>query len=65
LSLISSGNEVVGETIKAAPPVGVVGASLAGITLNQWVMIATLVYTVLQIALLIYKFIKGQKDGSK
>ena len=33
-----------------------VGTTLGAITLNQWVLIATLVYTVLQIALSIKKF---------
>lgn len=35
------------EAVKAAPPVTVVGLSLAGVSLQDWVLIITLIYTVL------------------
>jgi hypothetical protein len=66
LSLITSGNEVAGEITKAAPPVSVAGLSLAGIHLQDWVFILTIIYTLLQMGYFIYsKFIKGVKDGSE
>lgn len=34
------------EVIKAAPPAGALGAWVAGITLNEVVLLATLIYTV-------------------
>lgn len=43
---------------KASPPIFVSGAAVAGISLQEWVLTATLVYTVLQTALLIYNFMK-------
>ena len=34
------------EAIQAAPPVSVVGLSLFGVPLSEWVYVATLIYTV-------------------
>lgn len=66
MSLVSTGNEIAGEITKAAPPVSVAGLGLAGVSLNQWVLIATLIYTVLQIVWFIYsKFIRGERNGSE
>jgi hypothetical protein len=66
LSLLSTGNEIAGEITKAAPPVSVAGLGLAGVSLNQWVLIATLIYTVLQIVWFIYsKFIRGERNVSR
>lgn len=36
------------EVTKAVPPVAVTGVSLAGIGLSDWVLISTLIYTVMQ-----------------
>lgn len=38
------------EATKAVPPVAVTGISLAGISLSDWVLISTLIYTVMQAA---------------
>lgn len=66
MSLITSGNELAGEITKAAPPVTVTGLSLFGVTLNEWVLIATLTYTLLQMGYFIYtKFIRGERNVSK
>jgi len=51
------------EAIKSAPPVAVAGFSIVGLSLQDWVYVATLVYTVLQVALLIRKFIKERNNG--
>lgn len=59
---LSSGEYVVAAG-RAAPPVATTSALLSGVSLNDWVLIATLVYTVLQILLLIRKFIKERKNG--
>lgn len=37
--------ETVNEALRAAPPVGVGGLTFLGIYLNEWVLLATLVYT--------------------
>lgn len=39
---------------KVTPAIG--GATFAGITLNEWVMIATLIYVVAQVGLLLPKY---------
>ena len=50
------------DAIKVAPPVAVAGSELFGLTLPEWVLVATLIYTALQIYLLIRRImIKG--DG--
>ena len=62
------GGDVVVAGGKAGPPVTVTALSAFGIPLEQWVFVATLIYVVLQIALLVYKFArdlrgKGGRDG--
>lgn len=44
---------------KASPPIAVTGLAASGMDLQTWVLIATLVYTVLQASLLIFNFFKG------
>ena len=44
--------------VKASPPLTVTAAALSGLSLEQWVMIATLVYTVLMTLHLLYKWMK-------
>lgn len=40
---------------KVAPPVTVAGLTLMGVQLSDWLIIATLIYTLLQIALSLQK----------
>lgn len=66
MSLTTDTGEYVSAVTKASPPIAVTGASIAGMSLQEWVLVATLVYTVLQIALLIYNFVKKRRaDGSR
>lgn len=58
----TSGEYIVAAT-KVSPPVAVTGITLAGIGLQDWVMIVTLIYTVLQIGFLLYGKIKAKKNG--
>jgi hypothetical protein len=44
------------ESIKAAPPVAVAGATVAGVSLSDIVLVVTLIYLVLQIGFLLYKW---------
>jgi hypothetical protein len=55
--------EYVGAAGKAVPPIAVSTAAIAGLSLQDWVLIATLAYTLLQIALLIRKFLREQDRG--
>lgn len=57
-------NEYAVGAAKSAPPVFVSGLAIAEAHLNSIVLVATLVYTLLQIALLIRKYLKDRKNGS-
>lgn len=59
-----SKNEVIGEALKSAPPVSVAGATVVGVSLDEWVLVLTALYTALQIAYFIRKRYKEYKDGS-
>ena len=66
MSLESHATEYAMAAGKASPPVVVSGAAVAGISLQDWVLTATLVYTVLQVGLLIYNFMKQRaRDRGK
>lgn len=58
---------VVDAITKSSPPVVVTGLSLGGVSLNEWVMIATLAYTLLQAFFLIrdklYRPWKEKRDA--
>lgn len=53
------------EAAKASPPVTITGLAIAGTSLQDWVLILTAIYTLLQIYLLIRKHIKERRDGSR
>jgi cytochrome c-type biogenesis protein CcmH/NrfF len=57
--------ETMGAAIKAAPPVSISTATLCGVPINTVVMYATLVYTVLMGAHLIYKWWTEISDRRK
>lgn len=67
MSLITTGNELAGEITKASPPVTVAGLSLAGVSLNEWVLILTLLYTLMQMGWFIYSKLirKDNRNGSE
>lgn len=55
-------DEITSAVVKATPPVAVTGANfIFGLSLNDWVAIATLIYIVLQVILLIVNQAKGEK----
>lgn len=62
---IQQKTDIAAEAAKATPPVTVAGATLAGVTVNDLILWATLVYLVLQIAFLLYRWGRihfGKKD---
>lgn len=63
MSLASDSGEYIAAAGKATPPLAVSGVMVAGLSLQDWVLTATLVYTALQTALLIYNFIKRKRNG--
>lgn len=54
----------VTEAIKAAPPITVGGLTMWGVSLSEWVLILTAVYTLLQIYFLLRDKL-GQKHRKK
>lgn len=56
-------SDLVSEAAKAAPPVTVAGATIAGMQINDLILWATLVYLILQIAFLLYRWHKMHKNG--
>ena len=50
--------DILSEAAKAAPPVTVVGATIAGVQVNDLILWATLLYIVLQIGFLLYRWHK-------
>ena len=63
MSLTDSAGEYIAVAGKASPPIAVSGAMVAGFSLQDWVLAATLIYTVLQIAVLIRNWWKGRNGG--
>lgn len=50
---------------KASPPVAVSGLTLAGVQLQDWLIIATLIYTVIQIVILLPKLKQSLEEWGK
>ena len=51
------------EATKSAPPVAITGITLVGISLSDWVLIATLTYTFLQMGWFVWdKMIRPRRD---
>lgn len=53
------------ELVKSAPPIAVGGLTLFGVGLSDWVLLMTLVYTVLQVYILVRDKLIRNRDGSK
>lgn len=54
--MTSTKHEIAAEAVKAAPPITVAGATVAGVSLNELILWATLLYLVLQIGFLLYRW---------
>jgi hypothetical protein len=48
-----------GEAAKVSPPIAVLGATVYGMTLQDWVFVLTLIYLVIQIGWLVWKWWKA------
>lgn len=55
------GGEGLIASLKSAPPVAVSALSVAGVSLQDWVLIATFVYIVLQAAHLAWKWYRDSR----
>ena len=49
--------EQITDAVKAAPPVTITGMTIVGIQVQDWLLILTLVYTVLQILIIARRFL--------
>lgn len=61
-------SELVTEATKAAPALTVGGLTLFGVGLSDWVLLATLIYTVLQVGFLLrdkWYMPRKVRNGSK
>lgn len=61
--------ELTVEAVRLSPPIAVTGLSLYGVSLQDWVLAATLIYTVLSLVFLIrdklYRPWRGRHNGCK
>ena len=48
--------DIAAETMKGAPPAAVAVSALAGLPLEQWVFILTMIYLLLQIGWMAWKY---------
>jgi hypothetical protein len=55
-AMTSTKHEIAAEAVKAAPPITVAGATVAGVPVNELILWATLLYLVLQIVFLLYRW---------
>lgn len=66
MSLSDTSGEYIAAVGKASPPLAVTSVAAAGWTLQDWVLICTILYTVLQMSVLVYNtFIKPRLNGGK
>ncbi|HMO74586.1 MAG TPA: hypothetical protein PKD99_02210 [Sphingopyxis sp.] len=61
MNMETHGGDIAVAVGKTSPPLTVAGAAIAGVPLQDWVLIATLIYTVLQIAVLVQGFLKKRR----
>jgi hypothetical protein len=55
--------DIAHEIMKSSPPVAVTaGATLFGITLNEWVAVVTILYVLLQIVVLCSRELRRRKE---
>ena len=50
-------------TAKVAPPVVATGMTVAGYPLSDWLILLTIIYTVLQILVLVRRELRGRRDA--
>ncbi len=50
--------EVIAEAMRATPPTAVLALTVGDITLQDWVLLLTIVYVVLQIAYLLFRWVR-------
>ena len=61
----SGGDQILAAVGKASPAIAVTTASAGGLSLEQWVFVATLVYLVLQTAHLAWKWARDLRRAKR
>ena len=61
---MTDGHDISIAAAKASPPVAVITATASGLSLEDWVFVATLVYLVVQIAYLLWKWVRDIRTSS-
>lgn len=56
-------DDILREAVASAPPASVATLTLAGVSLQDWVLIATLVWIVTQFGYFIYQRVKEARNG--
>ena len=54
--------EQIADLAKATPPLTVTGMTALGYDISEWVLLATLIYTVLQIALVVRRLMVSRRE---
>lgn len=62
---MSASSEVAEGALKAAPPVTFAALHIGGVSLPDWVAIAALIYTVMQIVNLAWRWSRGWLNHSR
>lgn len=57
-------HDIVTEALKTAPPVSVAGATIMGASVEDWVLVLTALYLVMQVAHFLRSRYKEYKNGS-
>lgn len=61
---MGANHEMTIEAVKSSPPITVVGLTMGGIALQDWVYILTIIYLLMQAGWFAYsKFIRKAKDS--
>lgn len=61
---MSARSDIMGEAARASPPVTVAGLVLGGVPLQDWVLLAALAYTLIQIGYLLWKWWREWRRGT-
>ena len=63
MSLADNGSEYIAAVGKVTPPIAISGVALAGMSLQEWVLILTALYTAIQIIVTVRKFLRDRANG--
>ncbi|AYJ85545.1 hypothetical protein D3Y57_05555 [Sphingomonas paeninsulae] len=59
---VNESDSLLTSVSKTIPPLAVTSVTVAGLSLQEWVYVATLVYTVLQIGMVVWRWFNPKID---